>query len=112
MTARTMVLALSVAAGAVALSACGLVKEGAKAISEQSTVPGQTAPANGGGNANAVACVTERQEIQLAVDSYEILRGGLPTTEAELVPDFLLHESTLFDITPEGQVVPAPGSGC
>ena len=112
MKARSLALAVALAAGALSLSACGLVKEGAKAISEQSTVPGQTLPANGGGNANAVACGTERQEIQLAVDSYEILRGTLPVSEAELVPDFLLHESTLFDITPAGEVVPAPGSGC
>lgn len=56
--------------------------------------------------------MTERQEIELAVSSYEILKGSLPATEADLVPDFLRTQSALFDITPTGEVVAVPGSGC
>lgn len=111
MNARTLLLAASLAVS-FSVSSCGLVKKGAEAVSEQSTVPGQTVAPDGGGNAHGVACVTERQEIELAVTSYEILRGSLPVSEAELVPDFLKHESALFDITPTGEVVAVPGSGC
>ncbi len=112
MNARKILMIGSLAVGALVLPACGLVKEGAKAISEPTTVPGQTVAPDGDGNANAVACVTERQQVQLAVDSFELLNGTLPASEAALVPDFLVLESSLFDITPTGEVVPAPGSGC
>jgi len=112
MKTGVLAVAASLAASVMTLSACGLVKKGAEAISGDSTVPGQTVPANGGGNAHGVACVTERQEIELAVSSYEILKGSLPVSEADLVPDFLRTESALFDITPTGEVVAVPGSGC
>lgn len=112
MNTRLVIIALALSTGGLALSSCGLVKEGAKAISEPTTVPGQTTPPDGNGNANAMACVTERQQVELAVESYDLLNGTLPTSEADLVPDYLRIESTLYDITPAGEVVPAPGSGC
>ena len=62
-------------------------------------------------NANNVACGAERQEVELAVESFTILRGHVPT-ELELVPDFLRTESTLLDIAPDGTVIPSPGSPC
>ncbi len=99
---------------AVPLAACGLIEEGTKAISATTTtVAGaQPQPGGGGGNANAVTCMTELDVFQLAVDSYTILNGGPPANEAALVPDWLRAESQLFDLAPDGSVVPAPGSGC
>lgn len=107
MTRRARVLlALPLAAVATfGVAGCKAVQEGAKAVSD-TTVAGDNSP-----NANALACVNERQEVQLAVDSFTILRSQVPT-EAELVPDFLRNESALFDLAADGTVIPAPGSGC
>ncbi|MDO8403140.1 MAG: hypothetical protein Q7T27_06555 [Pseudomonas sp.] len=98
---------LLLATSLVALTAagCKVAEEGAKAISD-TTVAGDHSP-----NANNVACANERLEVQLAVDSFTILRSHVPT-ELELVPDFLRTESALFDIAVDGTVVPAPASPC
>jgi len=104
MTGRLRVL-LAVALAAFAVSGCKAIEEGTKAISD-TTVAGDNSP-----NANNVACGAERQEVELAVESFTILRGHVPT-ELELVPDFLRTESTLLDIAPDGTVIPSPGSPC
>ncbi len=111
---RRALLAISVLGLAVLTGSCDAVKEGVKAISPTtSTIPGAP-PATGGGtpNANAVACLTERNNVQLAVDSYTLLEGAPPAAEAQLVPDYLRVESALFDIAVDGTVIPAPGAGC
>ena len=96
---------LAVSVAAFAVSGCKAVEEGAKAISD-TTVAGDNSP-----NANNVACGAERLELELAIESFSLLRGHVPT-ELELVPDFLRIESTLLDIAPDGTVIPAPGSPC
>ncbi len=98
---------------------CDTVKDGARAISTSTTaavatVPGQTQPPApiDTGNANSVTCATEREMFELAVTSYELLEGAPPASEAALVPDYLVSESTLFDLSPTGEIIPAPGTGC
>ena len=87
------------------LTGCKAVEEGTKAISN-TTIAGDNSP-----NANSVACGSERQEVELAVESFSLLKGHVPT-EVELVPDYLRTESKLMDIAADGTVIPAPGAGC
>lgn len=112
-TARVFAVAIAVA-GTLMLSGCKTVEQGIKAISPTtSTVVGQTAPAGGGDpNANAVSCTNERQVFQLAVDSYTMLEGQPPASEAAMVPDYLVSESKLMDLAADGSVVAAANSGC
>ena len=96
------------------LSGCDTIKQGIDAISATTTTVAGAQPASGGGapNANSVTCATERNVFELAVESYTILEGTAPASEAALVPDWLRAESDLFDLAPDGSVVPAPNSGC
>ena len=112
-TARVFAVAIAVA-GTLMLSGCKTVEQGIKAISPTtSTIVGQTAPAGGlDPNANAVSCANERQVFELAVESYTILEGMPPASEATMVPDYLVSESKLMDLAADGTVVAAPNSGC
>ena len=105
MTGTTRLMAAAVL-GVVALCGCKAVEQGTKAISN-TTIAGDNSP-----NANSMACVSERHEVQMAVDSYTLLEDKPPAGEAALVPDYLRTQSKLMDIGPDGKVVAAPGSGC
>ena len=62
--------------------------------------------------ADAAACVTDRQTLELAVDTYEALNGVPPADQAVLVTDQLITEpSPRFDVT-DGVIAPAAGSPC
>ena len=62
--------------------------------------------------ATELQCNDARRTLQQAIDNYEILEGHLPRSEAALVPGYLVMQSPLMDIDAEGNVIPAPGSGC
>ncbi len=62
--------------------------------------------------AATLSCDAERRTLEVAVEAYTLIEGGAPTTEADLVGDYLREESTLFDLDPAGTIVPAPGSTC
>jgi len=62
--------------------------------------------------ATELQCNDARRTLQQAIDNYEILEGHLPRSEAALVPGYLVMQSPLMDIDADGNVVPAPGSGC
>ncbi len=65
------------------------------------------------GEAGDVACDVDRQTLQTAVETYELLNGALATSQAELVEAQMIREpSVRFDIDPQGAIVPAPGSPC
>ena len=59
----------------------------------------------------ALACNSDLQTLQMAIESYTLLNAGPPTAESDLVPDWLTGESELYDVV-EGRVVGAAGSGC
>ena len=62
---------------------------------------------------NAAACTEERSTIEKAVQTYTFLNPDAPISEAAMVADgFIVAESTLMDLTPQGAVVPAPGTAC
>jgi hypothetical protein len=62
---------------------------------------------------NAAACVTEKADIQQAVQNFTLLNPDTPVTETALVAAGILHSpSALMDITADGTVVPAAGSVC
>jgi hypothetical protein len=62
--------------------------------------------------ASDMACVQARADLQKALEAYDILNGGMPVDEAALVPDYLREPSKLMDMDAQGNVIPAPGSGC
>lgn len=86
------------ATGCVALSGCPAkeAKDGLETV-EQAT---------------GVQCVTERSMMLQQVEAYTILEGKAPTTEAEMVPNYLRTASIYFDLDASGNIVAAPGSGC
>lgn len=61
--------------------------------------------------ANELSCDTERQMLELAVEAFTAFNGTTPT-EAQLVPEYLRAESSLYDLDPTGALVPATGSSC
>jgi hypothetical protein len=60
-----------------------------------------------------LSCGTERETLQTAIDTFTMLEGAPPATEADLVTEgYLRDESTMFDLDPAGAIVPAPTSRC
>jgi len=65
------------------------------------------------GEASDVACTVDRQTLELAIQSYEILNGALPKSQQDLLDAQMISElSVRFEISGDGTVVPAPGSPC
>ena len=65
------------------------------------------------GDAAAAACTVDRQTLDTAVETYELLNGALPTSQQELLDAQMIREmSVRYEISAEGVVVPAPGSPC
>lgn len=81
------------------------MKDGANAVSKDPAAPGDI-------NATDAQCRAERRLVETAVETYTILQGAPPVDEAALVPDWLRVQSVFMDLDVEGNVVPAPGSGC
>ncbi len=86
----------------LALAACGsnspvevIVKPGITAIEQSS----------------ALACDADRLTLETAIENFTLLNVDPPAAESDLVPDWLRSESQLYDLV-DGQVVPAPDSGC
>jgi hypothetical protein len=61
--------------------------------------------------AQTLMCQQEMATLLQAVEAYSLLESAVPQ-EAQLVPDYLREESTLYDLDATGAVVPAPGSAC
>lgn len=69
--------------------------------------------AGGPGDADAAGCETDHQTLLTAIEAYEILNGALPASQQELVDAQMIRElSVRFEITPDGALVPGPGSPC
>ena len=63
--------------------------------------------------ASAEACAVERRTLEVAAEAYVLMEGTAPQSEAQLMTDqYLISESPFFDVTADGTIVPAPGSGC
>jgi hypothetical protein len=51
--------------------------------------------------------------MEMALEAYEALVGGVPASETDLVTQGILREeSALYDLDPTGAIVPATGSSC
>jgi hypothetical protein len=65
------------------------------------------------GQADDAACAADRQALATAQEYFLALNSRLPTSQAELVEQQMIREpSPRFEITPEGEIVPASGSPC
>lgn len=89
----------SILIAVVLLSSCATMK------AEQDGVEGMA-------QASEAACHQARADMERAVEAYDLLEGSPPADEMALVPRYLVVASPLMDLDAEGNVVPAPGSGC
>jgi len=65
------------------------------------------------GDAADAACTIDRQTLQLAVQTYEVLNGAMPTSQQDLIDAQMIRElSVRFEVGANGAVVPALGSAC
>lgn len=101
MQVRTLIASVATL-GFGALAGCG-----SNSPVEVIVKPGITAIDQG----NVLACSSDLDNLRLAIDAYTTLNAGPPTAESDLVPDWLRSESEHYDLV-DGQLVPAPGSGC
>ena len=63
--------------------------------------------------AEDAACNLDLQSLQDASEMYLALTGTLPTSQDDLIGAQLVQErSVRFEISAEGDIVPAPGSPC
>jgi hypothetical protein len=92
---RSIVIVVAVAFGLLTVSGCR-EKEAAADIA----------------SASVAQCTAERDMLEKAIEAYLLLEGSLPASEAAMVPDYLRIQSVYFDIDAQGNVVPAPNSGC
>jgi hypothetical protein len=65
------------------------------------------------GDASDAACTIDRQTLESAVLTYEVLNGALPTSQQELIDAQVIRElSVRYDVTADGTVVAATGGPC
>ncbi len=65
------------------------------------------------GEAETAACTIDRQTLESAVETYELLNGALPTSQQELLDTQMIREpSVRYEVSDDGVVVAAPGSPC
>lgn len=63
--------------------------------------------------AAAAACAVDRQTLEIAVETYGLLEGSLPTSQQDLVDAQMIRElSPNFEVGTDGVVITAPGSPC
>ena len=123
-------LVVSLLVGAtLALAACGSSSNDASDIADETVGAAGIAPdvtdgvgsigdavkvmAGAPDQANDAVCEIERKTLATAEEAFVVLNGKMPTSEAELVEQQLILEpSAGYEITADGQIVPAPGSPC
>lgn len=104
----TSTASASVDGDVVAVGAAPLPGDGVGSIGDAVEVA-----AGAPGDAGDAACTVDRQTLELAVETYELLNGALPTTQQELLDAQMIRElSVRFEIADDGAVVPASGSPC
>ena len=65
------------------------------------------------GDAGDAACGADRQTLATAVEVYAVMNGAPPSSQQDLLDAQMVTElSPWFEITTEGEIVPAPGSPC
>ncbi len=65
------------------------------------------------GQASDAACTLDRQTLESAIETYELLNGEPPASQQELLGTQIIREASVrFEIGPDGAVVPTPGSPC
>jgi hypothetical protein len=93
---------------AVAVGAAPLPGDGVGGLGDAVAVA-----AGAPGQASDAACTLDRQTLENAVETYELLNGAVPTSQQELLDAQVIREpSTRFDVAADGAVVPVPGTTC
>jgi hypothetical protein len=65
------------------------------------------------GQASDAACTIDRQTLETAVETYELLNGALPASQQELLDARMIRElSVRFEVGPDGAVLPAAAGPC
>lgn len=64
-------------------------------------------------DADAAACTVDRQTLELAAETYEVLNGAAATSQQDLMDaQMILEPSPRFVIDADGTVTPAPDGPC
>jgi len=65
------------------------------------------------GEAADAACTIDRQTLELAVETYGLLNGAMPTSQQDLIDAQMIRElSVRFELDADGAVIPSPDSPC
>ena len=62
--------------------------------------------------ADNMSCQEQRRALELAVEAYRAQNGVLPTSEADLVPTFVVTVTPDFEIAANADVVPTLTGRC
>ena len=123
-TRRTAIIAMLIASPL--LVACGSSGDdsgsGAPATAPATAVAGDSsgggiagaliAGAGGIDDAGSASCDINRQVLENAVLAFQAVNGADPTTQDELVGQFVVEPVPAFEIAPDATVQPVPGGPC
>ena len=94
--------------GSLALAACGTKDDPVKAAFDHTETQVQAVS-----SADAILCTTDRNVMNIAVETYLTLVGSAPTSEADLVAEGVIREaSSAYNIDSTGTVVVDPAGVC
>ncbi len=106
--ADTATKSANVDGAVVAVGGAPLPSDGVGSIGDAVDVAAG-APADAG----VAACAIDRQTLELAVETYELLNGAVATSQQDLLEaQMILEASPRFVIDADGKVTPAPDSPC
>jgi hypothetical protein len=101
-TVATMMIAVGM------LTACG---SGSDKTVQSILIPGPAQPGDIT-SANVAACDSDRQAVQMAIDTYTQVEGAPPKDQKALVDAGYLRESSPRFVVNNGVISPTPGGPC
>jgi hypothetical protein len=105
---QAMKIRCALLVGLVALTACGSKNDPMKAAFDHTETQVQAVS-----SASAIQCTTDRNVMDIAVETYLTLVGSLPTSEDDLVAQRVIREpSASYNVDSGGNVVPDPTGAC
>ena len=116
-TRRTAIIAMLIASPLfVACGSSGDDSDSATTVAGGSSGGGiagaLVAGAGGIDDASSASCDINRQVLENAVLAFQAVNGADPTTQDELVGQFVVEPVPAFEIAPDGTVQPLPDGPC
>lgn len=105
---HVMKLLCALLVGSLAVAACGTKDDPIKAAFDHAETQVQAVS-----SAGAIQCTTDRNVMDIAVETYLTLVGSPPTSETDLVTEGVIREQSVsYNIDSTGTVVADPAGGC